>query len=373
MLTFFRCPRDDRFPGINPLRTSKGLLADHPADFVSLQDYESDFEYSSLWPIPSGWKFSALSRNCFSLFPPPSGHEAPFMTSRGLRVTLPVWRQVDNQDALFLCVTLINEGRENEQMVCVQLFQLGLRSAQHSRQSGRGLVVLPRSCKIGFEYQSIYIIKPRLTPYLSRSLAAPTSMSILILNLNGHQSEQLHCHIAPASLWDLISSGNIYSGEQTGRTADHQRFRLVYFMNSREKFFAECFDKPLEQCWLIDHDEVSDDMVGLVFCFGRKECAFQVQIGLYNGQMLCRAVPTTTEALQNEPDYQKWLQGAYRAQLTTDRISISLAQPQSTTIEDQVEPPIFRFTVSARRVAMSSLGFRRYILSIVDGSSTDVL
>lgn len=333
---------------------------------------------------PESWNIADLSRNCFSVFPPPQDHETPYMTSRGLHLTLPVWQSNKRRSRIVVCITLAN-SKDTVELACVNFIRLPLNILQ--RAQNQDLTFLPRSDQVHFSYETFYVTEPRAESSIP-TLFAHNEMSamLLIVKLDGFQSEQLSCYFSPwTSMLDLLQHDEAYPiGRGWGpipveNAASLNLFNLTSLLTSidsrrtadqhtlREELLHQCLGNAPEHCWFVELGNkflVSDPHVKGVVCFGNKDyayCAFQIQIGLYQRKALCQVLPATTGALCNEVNHWKWFQDAYNAALSTDRTTIPLASTEG----DPFLPP-FKFDVSIRRVATSSLGIRRYVLSITD-------
>ncbi|KAJ4376347.1 hypothetical protein N0V83_001630 [Neocucurbitaria cava] len=144
---------DDALPAV-----SRGLLAHSPSDFAEFraENHTQAPLMSPLWPLED------LSRDHFSIFPPSVDQVPPYLTSRGLRITLPVTLVTlqNNCQDIYACLTLIYPPGGQMHMLCVKLIRATASEERYIRQAGVLLVVLPQANRGHFEYRSIYVEQP---------------------------------------------------------------------------------------------------------------------------------------------------------------------------------------------------------------------
>lgn len=314
------------------------------------------------------------------------------MTSRGLRITLPIFQEDFRKSSVLACVTLLNEGSTNEMMACVVLLRLSPQSSQYVRRSGSDLTFLPRNRQHNFRYQSIYVIRPRSQTGIS---IAPTprtsSIALLMVNYKNACGVDLQCLFSPwLSMADLLAlDGEFDVEKELGETAlqrlngsdrksaQNRLRRLGSFLKStmplggdcassfNEELATHCFGMKPEHCWFVDTDSWPSqhgNRIRGVLGFGSPQhahCAFRVQIGLFEEKTMCNLVGSTTESIQNQANQRIYMRWAQEAILDTDRTSLCLKPQAPSNVE-----PSFEVTVSLRRVATSRLGIKRYLLSM---------
>ena len=192
--------------------SSNGLLASEPGNFHP--GFFRDQLAPVVEPPPSlQCDMTDLSHDCFSIFPPPQNYETPYMTSRGLRLTLPTWQLHDLDERVMVCITLSKRNNAVE-LVCVSLYRLSLNMMERGRFDD-DLTFLPESEHVHFSYETFYVIEPRPETSVSESSTNENAPTVLILKLNGTYSERLSCYFSPwPSMMDLLQLDSVSDGEE---------------------------------------------------------------------------------------------------------------------------------------------------------------
>jgi hypothetical protein len=372
---------------------SKGLLADSPSDFVDSVDR---FTMRGLSESSSStWSFRDLSRDCSSLLSPPGEHDPPFLTSRGLRISLPILER--NSGEFYACLTLLHAYEAEEQMLCMILHRLSPKSERYIRRVGADLTLLPKSSRKGFKYKSIYVLQPY--PVLDRndlikeSPDPPSIPSLIIVKPNIPQELHLEYYCSSWISMDRVMSArfptnlssesisestvSIATRSSNGGNLYHHRLnKLVNALISldRETTLALSMNNAPELCWFSDVDTSSQNYRTsssrgiLGFGLGNEtyhDGAFLVQLGLYEERPLCNVLPISLGDLKNEALYRQWLEEAQQSILYTDRMTVHLKTRKE---EGRSEKTGMEITVSVRRIATAKGGIRRVVLEIAQKS-----
>jgi hypothetical protein len=377
---------------LNP-HISKGLLADSPSDFVDSVDR---FTMRGLSESSSStWSFRDLSRDCSSLLSPPGEHDPPFLTSRGLRISLPILER--NSGEFYACLTLLHAYEAEEQMLCMILHRLSPKSERYIRRVGADLTLLPKSSRKGFKYKSIYVLQPY--PVLDRSdlikesPEPPSIPSLITVKPNIPQELHLEHYYSswismdrvmsarfPTNLSsESISESTVSIATRSSNGGNLYRHRLNKLVNAlmsldRETTLALSMNNAPELCWFSDVDTSSQNYRTsgsrgvLGFGLGNEtyhDGAFLVQLGLYEERPLCNVHPISLGDLKNEALYRQWLEEAQQSILYTDRMTVYLKTRKE---EERSEKTGMEITVSVRRIATAKGGIRRVVLEIAQKS-----
>jgi hypothetical protein len=376
-------------PGFSNPHISKGLLADSPSDFVDSVDrftMRGLSEYSS-----SSWSFRDLSRDCSSLLSPPGEHDPPFLTSRGLRISLPMLER--NSGEFYACLTLLHAYEAEEHMLCMVLHRLSPKSERYIRRVGADLTLLPKSSRKGFKYKSIYVLQP--FPVLDRNdlikdSPDPPSIPYLII-VKPNIPQELHLEYYCSSwismdrvmsarfptnlLSESVSKSTVSIATKSSNSGNLYRHRLNKLVNAlisldQETTLALSMNSAPELCWFSDADTSSQNYRTsgsrgvLGFGLGNEtyhDGAFLVQLGLYEERPLCNVLPISLGDLKNEALYQQWLEEAQQSILYSDRMTVHLKTGEE---EGRSEKTGMEITVSVRRIATAKGGIRRVVLEI---------
>jgi hypothetical protein len=385
-------------PGYSDPHISKGLLADSPSDFIDSRDIWTRHKWTSgdlAKPSSSSWSFRDLSRDCTSLLSPPKIHDPPYLTSRGLRISLPLLER-NNSGEFYACLTLLHAYESDELMLCMTLHRLSPKSERYIRRVGADLALLPKaSCK-GFNYRSIYVLQPYAVldrNDLIRDYPGPASMpSLVIVKPNIAQELHLEYYLSSWISMDSVISARFPTNSSTGSLSEstasiattpsnhgnlyrHRVNKLVNALISLDKptTLGLSMNNPPELCWFSDVDTSSQNFRTsgirgvLGFGLGDKAChtgAFLVQLGLYEERPLCNVIPILLSDLKNEALYRQWSEEAQQSILHSDRMTVHLKIKD----EEGTEKIGLEIAVSVRRIATTKGGIRRIVLEIAQKS-----
>jgi hypothetical protein len=102
-----------------------------------------------------------LSKNCFSVYPPPSDRMPPQLTSRGLYLTLPLRNHEGGLWHALLSIMCFSRG-DTCLLLCATLNHISDRPNKYVKESffSDALVFLPESMEDDFRYMSFYVDRP---------------------------------------------------------------------------------------------------------------------------------------------------------------------------------------------------------------------
>ncbi|KAF1850392.1 HET-domain-containing protein [Cucurbitaria berberidis CBS 394.84] len=358
---------------------SRGLLAHSLSDFAGFRAENQEQN-----PLMSHvWRPVDLSLNHSSLFPPCLDHVPPHLTSRGLRITLPVM-VIDSGRQIYACLTLLYPPGQNPiHMLCVKLYHSATDEERYIREAGAPLVVLPRTASTNFEYKSIYVKQP---PFLAGApIWEPNiddqspALSLLLLKAQSNFSWPMMCNSRPFIDGDNIIQ--VRSGSQTfvspivpnsvaiaylnPEVDHHQGNKLVHAYADLKQGFIHEIDTANSTIYFSPCDNTSRD--GFIFEFeGQPKAAFDVRVNLRN-------VPSCWAMHCASPTYKQteWRASARSAGHTlTDRIELNLEfeydDTGQTQPQGQEKVRHVQATISIRRVAnlQTPMDLKRFVLSV---------
>ncbi|KAF1828549.1 HET-domain-containing protein [Decorospora gaudefroyi] len=141
------------FAWTRPETKFSGVLASSPDDFSSFDPkWASDFEQ----PIgfPENWSFKHLLNNT-SIFLESSDFHPPILTSRGLRITLPIF-ELENGHC-YACLTTSHRIEIGQNLLCIKLSVLEPDKDVYIRRYSMALILLPMTATKRFKFASIYV------------------------------------------------------------------------------------------------------------------------------------------------------------------------------------------------------------------------
>lgn len=391
---------------------SIGILASSPGSFEMVEECAILQSKHRQWVAPI-FGYRKLTRHYWSVFPAPRDHDPPLITSRGVRIALPMLEKGEPRDEYYACVSLLQEDDATKALVCITLNRINPLSERYVRQVGANITLLPVEMKGVFNYRSIYVIQSR--PRLDMSKSARMSrrgqaVSFVVVKADWQHISPMECYYSSwVSMTSLLASkygsedeggplsaSTIPTGPRKGgywesrfedKLADvvsalgslkcqhgeavslqGQRSILRYSsLLKYEEVVALAMDNPPDRCWFADVETSPNYRVSGVkgvLGFGHERypnAAFLVVVGLFDDGGRCDVVPVTLEALQDEANHEVWREEAQEASLTKDRVVFDLH-----LLQDDFGSPsrAVEVTVSVRRVATSSIGVKRYMLSI---------
>jgi hypothetical protein len=385
-------------PGYSDPHISKGLLADSPSDFVDPRGVWTKHSWTKrdlAKTSSSSWSFRDLSRDCSSLLSPPKIHDPPYLTSRGLRISLPLLER-NNSGEFYACLTSLHAYESDELMLCMTLHRLSPKSERYIRRVGADLTLLPKASCTGFNYTSIYVLQPFAIldrNDLIKDYPGPASIpSLVIVKPNIAQELHLEYYLSSWISMDRVISARFPTDSSTksrlestistvmtsssdGNLYRHRVNKLVNALRSLDKqtTVALSMNNPPELCWFSDVDTFSQNLrtsrIRGVLGFGLRDetyhtGAFLVQLGLYEERPLCNVVSISLSDLKNEALYRQWSEEAQQSTLHSDRMTIHL----NTKEEEGTEKAGLEIAVSVRRIATAKGGIRRVVLEIAQKS-----
>jgi hypothetical protein len=137
-------------PIASPDLTNHGLLAHNPSCFRDLQ-----IQNSRLSIVPPQHRQIPFSKNSFSRFQESSDHLPPHITSRGLRISMPLMPDDTDKRGCWACITLLSS-----QMLCIHLHKLERTKDSYSNDTFLYLKLFPPSYAVRFKRKLIYVVQP---------------------------------------------------------------------------------------------------------------------------------------------------------------------------------------------------------------------
>jgi hypothetical protein len=128
---------------------SGGLLAGKTSDFANFQTAEFQSESAAFY---TSFQAHQLSRDPFSIFGNPEIHPPPEMTSRGVRISLPLMHE---HGRYWACITLVSLEHRNSHILCRSLSSIG--EDKYIELSGIPLRAIPTQDSKNFRRKLIYI------------------------------------------------------------------------------------------------------------------------------------------------------------------------------------------------------------------------
>ncbi|KAF2009503.1 HET-domain-containing protein [Aaosphaeria arxii CBS 175.79] len=370
---------------MNPQKVSKGMLADSPSDFVDSRDHWTNRSLSK--SANSQWSFRDLSKNCSSLLTPSKDHEPPYLTSRGLRISLPVVERQNRQ--VNACITLLRPENHEKMMLCMTLHRLGPKSEQYIRRIGADLTLSPISSSGSFKYRSIYVIQPPVRSDIPRPISSPSGApSLLLVKMKVIPGDHLVCHWSSWINMESVLRARFGTSSSDSSLADSAsgvskqgggvyKHRLNKIVDATMHFNCEdilkfAFNNPPELCWFSDADKSRSHLttgVRGILCFGEREhphSSFLIQIGLFDDRPLCNVLQNFPKPPEGETlaPTEEMSSSLILGTLSRDRVIFHGKRSEA----DHPDLPDIETTVSIRRMATSSEGIQRFMLSITQKS-----
>jgi hypothetical protein len=160
---FAWCPRvsqavKDRHPH---LVGSEGMLARRTSDFTEFQSSNNIAPRRDMnrWQSAGDFRPHCLSRDPFTIFRESSDHLPPYLTSRGLRISVPLTRSRKIGEYL-ACVTLMTLSSKDSHMLCVLLRRIEGSEDRYIKPLGARPHLISRKFCDAYQRESIYVEQP---------------------------------------------------------------------------------------------------------------------------------------------------------------------------------------------------------------------
>ena len=384
---FTWCPDVMSIP--HDAQISKGLLADSPSDFIDNRDH---YTLQTLTKgHGSAWSFRDLSIDSSSVFNPLREQEPPYLTSRGLRISLPIIER--NSGEIYACITLVHTTGTEVAMLCVALHRLSPKFERYIRRAGTDLTLLPKASAKSFKYRPIYVLQPppdsRQRNSLQRVMIlnnTPTQPSLVLIHFDLGESPPLKCYLSSwismdqvlqarfistpnnAKIEPTVNSLPLSNGKAEGALHRHRVNKIVDHLISLNynETVSLALGTPSDLCWFSDADSyriysTSGYKGVLGFAMDdQSDSAILVQLGLLDERPLCHVKLTTMEMLRDPAKRAQIFEEAQQAPLQRDRQTLFLKE----NAKGDESPPNVELTVGIRRLASASIGVKRYKLCI---------
>lgn len=139
---------------------TESILASSPSEFETFKPV-LDLLSAELWYTDHVvFRREELMKTCFSVFPRPEDHLPPQLTSRGCRISLPIFRH--EEKALYGCLARLKDTPYESTCLCIMLRRVEGNEHIYERDwdvlgERSTLVLVPMSALKAFEYASIYV------------------------------------------------------------------------------------------------------------------------------------------------------------------------------------------------------------------------
>jgi hypothetical protein len=364
------------YPASHDRISNEGLLAREPSDFNTLGKDSQ---------IP-GVKFpERLYRNPFALFTESDSHLPPYLTSRGLRISLPLMpaKQISR---FWACLTLVSLDHEYSHMLCVPLHLIERGADIYERCLDTPPQALPRVLSGKFRRKLVYVTQPKDQAVVKRFVSdrQPKQSSGFLwtpqfLFIQAATNDNIECEFFSSPMLDLrtfttISAQSfqakwrtIYNppastsellSKATGRrlsihSEEHPMLDKIRLL-SKEDISDLTMNTGMDACYIIPDN--ADTYIG--FRDSLHSMAFAVRLHTLEDRAWCE-VRSITSALFDKmavdpTEFERSFRGICKER--HDHVTIDL------TADNFLFSP--RVTVSIRRAASALGQFTRYILSV---------
>ncbi|CAO2658377.1 Nn.00g061000.m01.CDS01 [Neocucurbitaria sp. VM-36] len=338
---------------------SRGLLAHSPSDFA-----EFKVKYHTQSPLMSPvLRPEDLYRDPFPLFPRSIDQDPPYLTSRGLRITLPL-TLVPAQNPfgdVYACLTLINPLGCGTHMLCVKLRRTAVDEERYVRKAGASLVVLPYEDNGRFEYRSIYVHQPSCShpgspPWELGKEPSSSDVSLLVLKLRTDFDLPSESNTTFSPNEDTI--GRITYIKQT--SSDPAAHEVVDAISSNIEIkhqganettyaFNGSGQGKINYAYKRSSRKTYTPSQGFKFAFDDQPAtAFEVHFKLEGNSPTCRATPC---------NFPKGRQLSLQDLQDTDRVALDLKLERGGSDQEQDKTIDVQASISIRRVAAQSPHF----------------
>jgi hypothetical protein len=331
---------------------SGGLLAGGTVDFTDFWTTRKGLRFGV---SPDHWFPEKFARNPFTAFTESHDHFPPYLTSRGLRMSLPLLPDEQQHGHHWACITLVSKEHEGSHMLCVLLRRVEGATDRYIRPLGARLYVLPRTGS-NFERRSIYIDQPVNQPAITRFYPGLVSNTNVTFNLvvisaiksgaNFIQRYDTSMQIHPRYKWNSDSRNHDAKlmAETRGDIADESLVKLLNASN-------------LDPAISYIHNE--DDQGHVSFKYQNCSPAFTITFTTTGHNPRCRV-----HAINGYDPNDLWFSGLESDRVTTNirldegklevKVIARIRRVASCT-RGNLSVPIFSLVVEVHRIAAMKL------------------
>lgn len=357
---------DSAYPTDNHYSTNVGgMLARKPSDFG---------EFVAKTVLPSSWHDhwlpDRLSVDPFAYLPESEDHLPPYLTSRGVRLSLPLTRGEKERD-YWACITMLSTQWNEWHMLCMPLQRVEGTDDRYARVLGIPPVLVPKTSIRNFQRQTIYVDQPihyevsvrhtRIQPALNTFGVDWTPDFVNVETRTIH--EELVESSAPdmLSLFELLNSLGAAGNKLSNYGADlSPLYELAEKLRPASKTSLKhlTMRSDLSTCYVTRRNTYT----WLAFRVGVLHLAFVVSFNIEDNGPWCSVWPIDADLFEN-------------VQTDPDQAFVPLIQQNSNgarsdcvvlDVEAIGSSPMVRISVNIRQVA-SAMGLLRFILSVEVG------
>jgi hypothetical protein len=372
---------------------NEGLLAREPSDFNTL---ENDSQSSGVGSPDRFYKGQCarakfpenLYRNPFALFTESDDHLPPYLTSRGLRISMPL--MTDEQISRYwACVTMVPVDHEYSHMLCVPLHLIERGTDTYERCLDTPPQALPRSLSGKFTRKLIYVAQPKGQTVVKRFISDylpkhpdrfPWTPQFLFIQAATNNDVELEfCSSPMLDLRELITIphcsiqarfGTMYnppaytSGIVSRTTGEdicadlNQENPMIDKIRSlrHESIDSLTMNMEMDACYVVPVQK--DTYVG--FRNTQYSLAFAIRLHTLDGRPSCEVRSITSALFDTMAVDTTEFKNLFRY--------VSRGRNDHVTTELEVDDRTIhaRVTVSIRRIATALKEFPRYTLSVED-------
>jgi hypothetical protein len=279
---------------------SRGLLASKTSDFAKLLvlNLGSNMSPGNLTP-------RQLSKGSSSIFAEPENHLPPCLTSRGVRISLPLMHiGSGNPQKYWACMTLASWGSKDSYLLCMPVVLVKGTNDRYAKPRTFHAQLIPKSESHKFQRKMIYIDQPIPQNSISRftssdfmvrwdkndSMHIPPPHMITLRVVSDH-GEHLDRCAAPMlemrvpTLLRSVSYHNVIRFPVHG--LDQYSHHIAVKLNrlAPEELSRSVVDKDSCSCYFVQ----SNSFKWVAFRFKRSLLAFVVGFKILNDRARCRA------------------------------------------------------------------------------------
>lgn len=335
-----------------------GMLAPKPSEF-------GQFVARTIWTssLHDHWSPDRLSTDPFAYLPESEDHLPPHLTSRGVRLSLPLTRGESERDH-WACITMISTAQNDWHMLCVRLQHVEGSGDRYQRVLGIPPILVPRTSIGSFRRKMIYVAQPVHHEVSSRHFKSQQEPSIFGLNwlprLVTVQTRTMDEEVIECSAPEMLSLYQLQNPLESinGVFPDYgERFsslKLAEVLHTATETALEqlSMGSDTSTCYIMRRGMVSR----LVFRVRVPQIAFLVHVYMEDEGPLCRVSTMKTDLnddLQKNPGTPFMVRGTETVKSDYVALDATAARSSATV----------RVSVNIRQVA-SVKGLSRYVLSV---------
>jgi hypothetical protein len=333
-----------------------GLLAQRPSSFADFLAKHGAHRQNQ----------SNLCNDPSTLFPKSSDHPPPYLTSRGLRISLPLMPTQESSE-FWACLTLVSSGHMDHgasDMFCIMLRLCKESKDSYTRPLSLHPQTLPASWSKNFRRELIYVVQPHDQAPVVRFTTGNSVEHVpvehlpclVILHASTNKDERLeYCSSRMLSLDAILAAPHNPSEPAHGsspRWLPSVTKRLSSL--SKEEMDRLTMNANTRSCHLVD----PEGYICFTFRVANSPLAFAVRLDVARNYPCCQIWKiSSTEFGLIETDAAKFEE-------LFCHLSSTRADYVRVRVDVEDHPVIGRAKARIRRIATGELRLTRYILSI---------